>query len=318
MSATFTLDSVPLEARADALADAFRGYRMALNLRLHSYSPRMSASFSSVSSGALTVETFATKGVTGRVERHVTSRHEDAPTTTTFHLLAGGDVDIHQSGRQARPATGQLVISSSELPFATDQRDSCLQHTFTVDNAALGISSNRLSPLLARAIATDALLVSVVSAHLRHLASQVHDNESAEWSQLERPTIDMMRALVLTQVGREREAQASLALSLTDRVLSFMRLNLGDDELTATVIARQHGISTRYLYMLLAVRGISVADWIRTARIEASLHLLASDSISIAEIAFRVGFPNQSRFARTFRAVMGMSPTDWRAERRPR
>ena len=63
----------------------------------------------------------------------------------------------------------------------------------------------------------------------------------------------------------------------------------------------------RYLYKVLAERGISLADWIRTHRLEACRQELARacPATIIAAVARRHGFCDMSSFSRAFRAEYG-------------
>jgi transcriptional regulator GlxA family with amidase domain len=65
---------------------------------------------------------------------------------------------------------------------------------------------------------------------------------------------------------------------------------------------------------VLAESGISLADWIRTHRLEACRQDLAktTTTTTIAAIARRHGFTNMSGFSRAFRAEYGLSPGEWR------
>jgi AraC-like DNA-binding protein len=96
--------------------------------------------------------------------------------------------------------------------------------------------------------------------------------------------------------------------------LEYARKRLNDPELCAEQIAAAHYVSVRHLYRVLAEGGISLADWIRTRRLEACRQELArSPSASgIAAVARKHGFSDMSSFSRGFRAEYGLSPREWR------
>lgn len=57
--------------------------------------------------------------------------------------------------------------------------------------------------------------------------------------------------------------------------------------------------------------------YLQRRRIERAMALLRSSSITVTDVALRAGFESVGTFSRTFRAVVGMSPTEYRAGSRP-
>jgi AraC-like DNA-binding protein len=57
---------------------------------------------------------------------------------------------------------------------------------------------------------------------------------------------------------------------------------------------------------------MSLTDHINQVRIEASKTELLNTSLSVNEIALKVGFTYQNHFARIFRKYTGLSPLDYR------
>ncbi|MFE2060360.1 helix-turn-helix domain-containing protein [Streptomyces sp. NPDC059446] len=83
-------------------------------------------------------------------------------------------------------------------------------------------------------------------------------------------------------------------------------------------MARAHHISVRYLHRLFEAEGITVARFIKQRRLDQCARELARRSPSpptVSSIAGRWGFVNAAHFSRTFRAVHGHSPVQWRALR---
>ena len=61
-----------------------------------------------------------------------------------------------------------------------------------------------------------------------------------------------------------------------------------------------------------SVYGTSLAAHIKEHRMEQAVKLLRETSLSIAEIAGRVGYDSQSRFTAAFKAYWGKLPRDCR------
>lgn len=61
--------------------------------------------------------------------------------------------------------------------------------------------------------------------------------------------------------------------------------------------------------------GEALGAYVRRRRTERAEDLLGDGSISIAQVAERLGYPQQAAFAQAFRSMEGMSPSEWRARR---
>ncbi|MCA8886156.1 MAG: helix-turn-helix domain-containing protein [Hyphomonadaceae bacterium] len=77
-------------------------------------------------------------------------------------------------------------------------------------------------------------------------------------------------------------------------------------------LARRTGLSSFQLKReFIAVLGMPPRRYLTKLRLEAALEKLASD-LPIVAIAHSCGYPDQSAFTRRFRALLGMSPSDYR------
>ena len=64
-----------------------------------------------------------------------------------------------------------------------------------------------------------------------------------------------------------------------------------------------------------AETGESVGAFMRRRRLERAQDALANSSLSMAQIARQLGFPQQAAFTQAFKQATGLSPTAWRAKR---
>jgi AraC-like DNA-binding protein len=100
---------------------------------------------------------------------------------------------------------------------------------------------------------------------------------------------------------------------------AHIEANLGDPTLKPEQVAAACFISTRYLHRVFADAGLSVCDWMRTARLERCRRDLCDSACSdqpIAEIARRWGLPGAPHFSRLFRQTYGCSPREFRRQAR--
>lgn len=74
------------------------------------------------------------------------------------------------------------------------------------------------------------------------------------------------------------------------------------------------GLSPRTLQRRLAREGLTYRQLLVQTRYEAAVELLQATTHGITEIASRVGYSNATHFARSFRAVAGVSPRTYRQQ----
>jgi AraC-like DNA-binding protein len=127
------------------------------------------------------------------------------------------------------------------------------------------------------------------------------------------PSIELVRAVIATHLKADSNAAEPLAATLQLRILEYARNHLDDPQLCAEQVAAAHYISVRHLFKVMAESRISLADWIRTRRLEACRQdLERSSTTTIAAVARRNGYSNMSSFSRAFRTEYGFSPREWR------
>lgn len=101
------------------------------------------------------------------------------------------------------------------------------------------------------------------------------------------------------------------ATALRSRVLNYIAANVTDPRLGVDAICQEVNISRRGLYRLFPDEH-GVATVIRKMRIEHAARLLATTSLPIERIAASVGYSTSRQFYRTFQAVAGMAPGEYR------
>lgn len=102
-----------------------------------------------------------------------------------------------------------------------------------------------------------------------------------------------------------------------ERACAYVEQHLADPDLCPQQIAAAHPLSVRALYLLFADRGETVNGYVRRRRLvraRADLRRLGTDT-TVAEIAHRSGFADQTGFTRAFRRQYGCTPNDVRLGR---
>jgi len=97
--------------------------------------------------------------------------------------------------------------------------------------------------------------------------------------------------------------------------LRYIDVHLSDPNLTITMVAEASDISPRYLSFLLKQNGTPFSELIWEKRMDIASRWLASSrpgEISIAQIAFGVGFKSPAHFSRMFKRVFKKGPREYR------
>jgi AraC-like DNA-binding protein len=98
----------------------------------------------------------------------------------------------------------------------------------------------------------------------------------------------------------------------SERVRRQVATRLGLAPLSAEAIAADLGISRRQLFRHLKAEGASVQGQVDAFRFARACHLLVAGDAPLDQIAFALGFPEQSSFTRSFKRWSGFSPNGWR------
>ena len=100
------------------------------------------------------------------------------------------------------------------------------------------------------------------------------------------------------------------------RALDYVSLH-GHEAVSQPQVAKAAGMSTsRFRAFFKATTGWGFARYLREQRVERAAQLLRESSESVASIAHRTGFADQSHLCRCFRDKHGVAPKDYRRTHR--
>jgi AraC-like DNA-binding protein len=106
------------------------------------------------------------------------------------------------------------------------------------------------------------------------------------------------------------------AATFADRARAALSEELQAGNVTAQSVAARLGVSIRTLHRSLAAEGTSYGRLIDQLRLDIAERHLIDDRMSVAEVAFLVGFSEISAFHRAFKRWTGRTPVTFRAEAR--
>jgi AraC-like DNA-binding protein len=112
-------------------------------------------------------------------------------------------------------------------------------------------------------------------------------------------------------VGQEKRAR----FLLRQRISNYIRDRATDTDLTPRAIAESNGISLSYLHRIFNEHGTTIASYMLDQRLNLAYEKLANPlgpQMTVAEVAYSVGFKSASHFSKAFATRYNMTPTDVR------
>ncbi len=96
------------------------------------------------------------------------------------------------------------------------------------------------------------------------------------------------------------------------KLMSIIESNIGDPEFDVDVLVSEIAMSRSVLYKKVqTLTNYSIADLIKEMRLKKAAELLKNNSVSIADVAFSVGFNDRKYFSKEFRKRFKISPSEY-------
>jgi AraC-like DNA-binding protein len=118
-------------------------------------------------------------------------------------------------------------------------------------------------------------------------------------------------------VAREQRRLDSKRLEIaaapfSELVRRQVAMRLGFGSVATDALAKQLHMSRRQLFRRLETEGTTCRFIVDDVKFSRARHLLAAGDAPIADIAFALGYPDQSSFTRAFMRWSGVPPGEWR------
>lgn len=96
------------------------------------------------------------------------------------------------------------------------------------------------------------------------------------------------------------------------KLFEIIEEHLSSPELNIELLCKEIGFSRANFYRKLkAITDLSPADLIKNKRLEIAARMLRETDMNVSEVSMQTGFSTPAYFAKVFRTVYGMSPTEW-------
>jgi signal transduction histidine kinase/ligand-binding sensor domain-containing protein/DNA-binding response OmpR family regulator len=127
----------------------------------------------------------------------------------------------------------------------------------------------------------------------------------------------LLKALQPTIAVRPGEVEVtSLDEKLVQKALGIVEKNIANPDFSVEELSRELGMSRVHLYKkLLALTNKSPIEFIRTIRLRRAAQLLEKSQLSVAEIAYQVGYNSPKNFTKYFKQEFGVIPSQYTVAR---
>ncbi len=94
---------------------------------------------------------------------------------------------------------------------------------------------------------------------------------------------------------------------------AIVETHIGNDDLNVEMICKEMGISRVQLYRKVkALLGLNINEYILDTRLQKAKHYLQDARLTIAEIAYKVGFSSPAYFSTVFKSKFNITPKEFR------
>ncbi|WP_183029938.1 helix-turn-helix domain-containing protein [Altericroceibacterium spongiae] len=246
----------------------------------------------------------------------IAGRLPDDQTSLWLGLLLDGKACLVHSDGETALTPDHLILGATgvdaRLTFTAPWRQLFLRIP------RVAIDARLLAPMeaIVTVVSPETVLEHGLLALLRSIAQSLATDRSGEWNAIESALTELLVAALASSAGTAGRGGAAAAKARQlDRICRRIETQLGDPELSVGSIARDEGVSTRYLQNLFARSDQTVTNYVKNRRLERARADLVSPlhaQLSISEIAFRWGFNQSAHFSRAFRARYEETPRDAR------
>ena len=253
-------------------------------------------------------------GVTYRRHRRHFLNESDASLLVSIPELS--EVNFSQGSRSVKCNPGGFLLERGDAPYEFWHGRPNALWVLKVPSASVRSrigSTDRFSALSFDGTSgVAALFLDTVRTTIGHVA----DLSEAAREMTGRHILEMLCLSIVSDDRVLDSSISSIRAGHLHRAEQFIRDNIKKRSLGPQAVAEAGGISLRYLQGLFQESNKSINGFIRDSRLDHCAEELMSvtNPATIAEIAYRWGFADQSQFCRHYRTRFGCSPSDTRRE----
>ncbi|GAB3958510.1 helix-turn-helix domain-containing protein [Micromonospora vulcania] len=250
------------------------------------------------------------------------------PEMYQFALPLSGHGGVEQERRENLFRPGHFAIVDTSRPHqSSHQRRS--QHesplttlTILVPHDVIPLHPDKIAQVLGTTISASEGMGALLSQFVRQVMTHPEQYQEGDVPLLGSVARDLMTGMLAQRLDLTDALPTEVrGQGLRVQVKAFIEEHLGDPNLSPGAVAAAHHVSLRTLYRLFEAEDQTVAELIRTKRLDRCARDLRDARLRtrpIQSIAARWGFPDKAHFSRAFKSAFGMSPQAFRRDPRTR
>lgn len=273
-----------------------------------------SGALESLRFGHLRISQLQSTPLSYRRERyHVGQENEDYFLITIPKIA---NTHFSQNGKELECTPGAFFIEGSADPYLFQYSQANQMTVVRVPGELLrdrvNAAENYCATSLMVSHAGGALFMDFLNSIIKQ-AQHVSEDVSLRYSD---QLIDLLAIALESSENSLANTESAAQQAHLHRIYHYINLNLSNPDLSPQIVAENCGVSLRYLHLLFKSTGWTVSGWIREERLKACYEVLTNPhkpQRSLAELAYRWGFSDQTTFNRCFKARFEMTPKQARA-----
>lgn len=248
------------------------------------------------------------------IERRPSLQHDHSSEYYKISLQLTGSVTMLQGNRETRLEPGMMTLYDTSRPYGLVADDDFSFLVAMFPKRAIALPAGVASELAALPLPLTCGVGALLETYLAALGDDPQLLSQPVAHRLESTFFALLTLLLSETLDVARSDESGQRTSTLLRILGYIEEHLADPGLDPQHIAKQHFVSLRHLHNLFRITGVSVAQWIKHRRLEATRRDLCDplrEKESISLIAERRGFEDNSYFSRVFKDAYGVTPGEW-------
>ncbi|MDR3417280.1 MAG: AraC family transcriptional regulator [Nevskia sp.] len=243
---------------------------------------------------------------------------EDAADVAILCFLKRGTLCLSCPGGQSVANAGDVIIARSMTPYVLESKP---DEGGLCEVLQLVVPTHMLRRILGLDVRSGFRMPAVGRRFA--IAERILADLFEDTGELHGHAVNLLIESALCVLGDAIKGHASCTSArrtLADKrlqdVLRFIETHLSDPKLSVAQVAKNCGISSRYLSLLLMQNGTPFSALVWNKRLNAAVQWLSASrpgEATISEIAYGVGFKSAAHFSRMFKREYKVSPRQYRA-----
>jgi len=234
-----------------------------------------------------------------------------------FNFVLAGKLIAEQDGRTTSLVAGEGTICDPQRPYSLHAEGPIEIVGIRLPRQSLSSALGGLQRLTATNLGEASALCPLVLNYLMHLAERAPLLSSATIRRISQNFTELMAAMLGEIAQTDAIPLSEYRGMVLMRVKDIVERNIGNAELTPSLVAGELKLSPRYINQLLGAEGTSLSRYIWRRRLERTAEDLRDPALrgqSISRIALNNGFNDLSHFSKAFRQRFELCPRAYRGQ----